>query len=56
MNVSGSEENGITILSFTWPLDSGNKKDHVLVPGVEYTAIMAHGDPGAKDFESCHSG
>jgi uncharacterized membrane protein len=55
-NASGSEVNGVTTLSFTRPLDSGDKNDLVLVPGTEYTVIMAHGDPGAKDFESYHSG
>jgi uncharacterized membrane protein len=53
-NVSGSETDGVTTISFTRPLNSGDKNDVVLIPGETYMIILAHGNDGAKDFESYH--
>jgi hypothetical protein len=47
-NLSGVEENGITELRFTIPLDSGDSYDKVLVPEQEYQVILAY----SKDKDS----
>jgi hypothetical protein len=52
-NVSGSEENGWTTLSFTIPLDSKDKADQPLDPKAETTLLLAY---GKKDsFKDKHS-
>jgi uncharacterized membrane protein len=53
-DITGSESNGVTTLGFTRPLNPGSRNDVVLVPGNEYTVIMAHGPEGIKDFKSYH--
>jgi hypothetical protein len=50
-NVSGKEENGVTELHFTIPLDSGDKYDKPIGPG-KHTVLLAHGD--ADDFATQH--
>lgn len=41
--VGGSEENGLTTIEFTIPLNSGDKYDGVLVPDGDTTVLMAYG-------------
>jgi hypothetical protein len=41
--LEGSEQDGRTELRFTLPLDSGDPRDTVLVPGGEHTVILAYG-------------
>jgi len=53
-NITGSEESGVTQISFTIPLDSGDPYDRKLVPGETYKVILAHGFDGADDFTSKH--
>jgi hypothetical protein len=47
-----TEENGITTLSFTIPLDSGDPKDVKIVPGQKTKVIFACG--AKDDFASKH--
>lgn len=50
---SGDERDGVTTLEFVIPLDSGDERDRVLIPGNEYKVIIAY---GKKDnFTSYHA-
>jgi hypothetical protein len=40
-SISGTEKNGVTEISFTIPLNSGDPNDRVLVPGESYKVIFA---------------
>jgi hypothetical protein len=42
-NLDGAEEEGLTWLSFTIPLDSGDRYDRPLAAGNSYTVILAAG-------------
>lgn len=55
-NTSGTEEDGVTTLSFVMPLDSGDEYDRPLEPGETYTVILAHGADGVDDVETYHQG
>lgn len=48
-----TEDNGITSLTFTIPLNSGDEKDSVLEKGSEITVILAAGKK--DDFKKKHS-
>jgi len=50
----GTFENGKTTISFTMPLNTGNPRDPVLVPGETYQVILANGGDDAADLESYH--
>jgi len=52
--LAGTEENGVTILEFVIPLDSGDDRDRVLVPGETYEIQTAH-QLHRDDFVSMHS-
>jgi hypothetical protein len=54
-NKKGIEAEGRTSISFTIPLDSGDSKDRVLVPGQTYTVLLAHGGNDADDFGPNHA-
>lgn len=54
-DVSGSESDGATTLSFTIPLDSGDAFDRVLAPGTTVKILLAYGREGADDFEGYHA-
>ena len=54
VEASGKEEGGNTQLSFAIPLDSGDSRDRVLVPGQEYRVILSHGPDGADEFNRYH--
>lgn len=54
-NVSGTEEDGVTTLRFTIPLDSGDSTDRPLTEGNKYKVIVAHGPDGKDDFGSYHA-
>ncbi len=51
---SGEESDGSTEISFTIPLDSGDRKDQPLVPGQKYKVLLGHGRAGADNFTSFH--
>ena len=53
-DVEGSEAGGVTTVSFTMPLDSGDALDKPLVSGSTYKMLMAHGPDGADDFGTYH--
>ncbi|MBD3285948.1 PKD domain-containing protein [candidate division WOR-3 bacterium] len=53
-NVTGTEEAGITQISFGIPLDSGDDYDKKLIVGESYKVILAHGPDGSDDFVSRH--
>ncbi len=50
-NVSGKEENGVTEIHFTIPLNSGDQYDKPLAAG-KHVVLLAHGD--GDDFETPH--
>lgn len=54
--VEGSEEDGVTTISFAIPLDSGDSMDKPLSVGGSYRMIVAHGPDGKDDFGSYHAG
>lgn len=51
--VSGSEENGMTTIVFTIPLDSGDTKDQALDINGDTTVLLAYG-AGRDSFKSRH--
>lgn len=53
-NVSGSEAAGITEISFTIPLDSGDQYDRPLAEGSSYKVLLAYGPDGSDDFTTYH--
>ncbi len=54
-DIEGEERDGMTQLSFTIPLDSGDELDKPLEPGNTYRIIAAHGPDGKDDFGSYHA-
>jgi len=54
-DAAGTESGGVTEISFTIPLDSGDQYDRVLVPGQTYKIILAHGADGVDDFITHHA-
>jgi hypothetical protein len=54
INKSGTEENGITTISFSIPLNSGDSRDRPLQIGNNYKILLAHGPDGADDFTTHH--
>lgn len=52
--VSGSEKGGVTEISFTIPLDSGDPKDKAIDPTLTTTVLLAMGG-GRDSFRSVHS-
>ncbi len=53
-NIEGTEIGGVTSISFTIPLDSGDALDKPLVPGSTYKVIVAYGPDGTDDFGTYH--
>ena len=53
-DVEGEEADGMTVLRFTMPLDSGDATDKPLVAGSTYKIIAAHGPDGADDYGTYH--
>jgi hypothetical protein len=53
-NKNGTEVDGITTISFSIPLDSGDNRDRVLELGKSYKILLAHGEDGADNFDSYH--
>lgn len=53
-NAEGSEQNGKTAVSFTIPLDSGDRHDAVLASGKKHALLIAYGRDGADDFSLKH--
>lgn len=53
-NAAGSEQGGMTEISFTIPLDSGDAYDRVLLRGQTYPVLLAHGPNGVDDFTTAH--
>jgi len=54
-NIQGEEVDGVTTLSFTMPLDSGDSLDKVLAAGEQHKIIVAHGPNGADNFGTYHA-
>lgn len=52
---AGSEEDGVTTLSFTIARDSGDPYDAVLSEGGTYKVILGYGPDGSDDFTTYHS-
>ncbi len=52
-DIDGTETEGITEISFTIPLDSGDLRDRVLVVGESYLVILAWGTD--DDFDALHT-
>ncbi len=48
-DAAGTETGGMTEISFTIPLDSGDSRDRVLAVGQSYTVILAWGTDDAFD-------
>lgn len=53
LNATGSEENDITTIAFTIPLNSGDKLDQALDPMAETTVLLAYGS-GRDSFRTKH--
>ncbi len=53
-NKSGKEEEGVTEISFTIPLDSGDERDRKLVVGQTHKVLLAYGPNGADNFTTQH--
>jgi DOMON domain-containing protein len=53
MDHYGKEEEGITMLHFKIPLDSGDECDRPLIPGINYDIILAYGS--ADNYTGFHS-
>jgi len=53
-SAEGSEQDGKTAVSFTIPLDSGDRHDAVLASGKKHKLLIAYGRDGADDFSSKH--
>lgn len=54
-NKTGTEESGVTTISFTIPLVSGDSRDRPLVIGETYTILLARGPNGADNFSTQHA-
>jgi hypothetical protein len=50
----GSEVGGVTEITFTIPLDSGDARDRALTEGNTYTVIFGRGPDGADNFSVQH--
>lgn len=53
--IGGSEVNGVTEISFTTPLNSGDPFDKVLDPAQPHIIMMACGKAGTDNFTGLHS-
>jgi len=53
LNPSGSEENGITTISFSFPLDTGDKYDKPINPAGMTKIMLAYG-AGKDSFKNRH--
>ncbi len=54
INPAGTESAGVTELTFTIPLDSGDSEDMVLTPNMSVWLLFAAGPNGADDFTTPH--
>ncbi|MBD3370897.1 hypothetical protein GF402_11130 [Candidatus Fermentibacteria bacterium] len=54
IDVTGSEEDGRTTISFTKLLSSGDEYDTELVPGSLHEVLLAYGEDGSDDFDEYH--
>ena len=52
-NISGKEENGLTEIAFTIPVNSGGPKDRPIWTNKENTILLAHG-AGRDSFRTKH--
>ena len=55
-DADGSEEAGVTTISFTIPLNSGDSFDQTLTAGEKITVILAYGPNGEDNFTKKHAG
>lgn len=54
INKNGTEAEGVTTISFSIPLNSGDMHDRQLEIGKSYKILLAHGEDRADDFDSYH--
>ena len=54
-DLEGEERDGVTVLRFTIPLDSGDANDKKLQEGESYKVIYAYGPNGKDDFGTYHT-
>ena len=54
-NLEGEENDGVTVIRFTIPLDSGDSYDKPLQAGKSYKVIYAYGASGKDDFKTYHT-
>lgn len=54
-SISGSENEGVTEISFSRPLSTGDEFDHQLRPGGTHAFLLAYGPDGADGFTEKHS-
>ncbi|MFW5850138.1 MAG: DOMON domain-containing protein [Spirochaetota bacterium] len=54
LSAEGEERDGVTVIRFSIPLDSGDPRDRPLAAGSSHTIIVAHGPNGADDFTTPH--
>ncbi len=52
-NIKGSEKDGVTTISFTMPLDSGDAKDQILAVDKDTYVLLAHSS-GRDSFNTRH--
>ena len=53
-SIEGSENAGVTSISFTIARDSGDPHDKVITPGGSYRVIVGYGPEGSDDFTTYH--
>jgi len=54
-DAGGSESGGVTEVTFSIPLDSGDQRDRPLTEGNTYTIILGRGPDGSDGFSALHS-
>ena len=52
--ISGAESDGVTTVTFSVPLDSGDRYDKTFAPGKSHTVLLAYGAEGADNFTGMH--
>lgn len=53
--ISGTEQNGTTMISFSIPLDSEDQYDTTLIQGSTHKIIIAYGPDEADNFQGYHA-
>jgi len=53
-SLSGTEADGMTVITFTIPRNSGDRFDKVLTAGGSYKVLLGYGPEGSDDFTTYH--